>query len=219
MIGATSTLWRKVKDWAECGQSRRIFRQTDDYRRRTEDSALYARSMTSPQIRLKGVMFIVPLTAVCLATAAHAYRLPETYLYAILKTEGGHVGQMVHNTNGTDDLGPFQINSAWGPAMGRYWHISVPRAIERVRDDGCANAMIASAILKKMVIETKGDFPKALGFYHSHTKAISATYRDAVLDAAKKIVKGRASNESSGLINKPLPSYKTSSVIEPRYKR
>src|ERR1700733_12475056 len=137
-------------------------------------------------------MFLAPLTAACIATAAHAYRLPETYLYAILKTEGGHVGQMVHNTNGTDDLGPFQINSAWGPAMGRYWRISVPRAIERVRDDGCANALIASAILKKMVIETKGDFPKALGLYHSHTAARAAIYRNAVLDAAAKFTKSAA---------------------------
>ena len=167
-------------------------------------------------------MFLAPLTAACIATAAHAYRLPETYLYAIWKTEGGHVGQMVHNTNGTDDLGPFQINSAWGPAMGRYWHVSVARAIERVRDDGCANAMIASAILKKMVIETKGDFPKALGLYHSHTKGRYETYRDAVLDAARKIARqmqnARASS-GNGLINKPAPTYKSSSDEGPHYKR
>ncbi len=137
-------------------------------------------------------MFLAPLTAACLAAAAHSYHLPETYLYAILRTEGGRVGQAVHNTNGTDDLGPFQINTAWGPAIGRYWHVSVPRALEHVRDDGCANAIIASAILKKMLIETRGDFPKAIGFYHSHTPARAASYRDAVLDVAAKLVRGRA---------------------------
>jgi hypothetical protein len=137
-------------------------------------------------------VFLAPLTAVCLATAAHAYHLPETYLYAILKTEGGSVGQAVHNKNGTDDLGPFQINTAWGPAIGRYWHVSVPRALEHVRDDGCANALIASAILKKMLIETRGDFPKAIGFYHSHTAALAATYRDAVLGTAEKLTHAAA---------------------------
>jgi hypothetical protein len=137
-------------------------------------------------------VFLAPLTAACLAAAAHSYHLPETYLYAILRTEGGRVGQAVHNTNGTDDLGPFQINTAWGPAIGRYWHVSVPRALEHVRDDGCANAIIASAILKKMLIETRGDFPKAIGFYHSHTPARAASYRDAVLDVAAKLVRGRA---------------------------
>ena len=59
-------------------------------------------------------MFLAPLTAACLATAAHAYHLPEIYLYAIVQTEGGRVGQAVHNTNGTDDLGPFQINTSMG---------------------------------------------------------------------------------------------------------
>ena len=137
-------------------------------------------------------MLLAPLTAACLAVAAHAYRLPEPYLYAILKTEGGSVGQAVHNKNGTDDLGPFQINTAWGPAIGRYWHVSVPRALEHVRDDGCANALIASAILKKMLIETRGDFPKAIGFYHSHTAALAATYRDAVLGTAEKLTHAAA---------------------------
>ena len=137
-------------------------------------------------------MFLAPLTAVCLAASAHAYHLPELYLHAILKTEGGQVGQQVHNTNGTYDLGPFQINTAWGPAIGRYWHVSVPRALEHVRDDGCANALIASAILKKMLIETRGDFPKAIGFYHSHTAALAATYRDAVLGTAEKLTHAAA---------------------------
>jgi hypothetical protein len=135
-------------------------------------------------------VFLAPLTAACLAASAHAYHLPELYLYAILKTEGGHIGQAVHNLNGTDDLGPFQINTSWGPAIGRYWHIPAPRALERVRDDGCANALIASAILKKLLIETKGNFPKAIGYYHSHTAPRAASYRDAVLDAAEKIAKG-----------------------------
>jgi len=40
-------------------------------------------------------VLLAPLTAACLATAAHAYHLPETYLYAIMRTEGGQVGQAV----------------------------------------------------------------------------------------------------------------------------
>jgi hypothetical protein len=140
-------------------------------------------------------VFLAPLTAACLAVAAHAYHLPETYLYAILETEGGSVGQAVHNKNGTDDLGPFQINTAWGPAIGRYWHVSVPRALQHVRDDGCANALIASAILKKMLMETRGDFPKAIGFYHSHTAALAATYRNAVLGTAEKLTRAAAKSK------------------------
>jgi hypothetical protein len=122
-------------------------------------------------------MLLAPLTAACLATAAHAYQLPPIALYAILKTEGGHVGQIVHNRNGTDDLGPFQINTGWGPAIGRYWRMPVPQALERVKDDGCANAIIASAILRKFLNESRGDLPKAIGFYHSHSEGLAASYR------------------------------------------
>lgn len=134
-------------------------------------------------------MLLVPLTAACIAAAAHAYDLPPVYLHAILKVEGGKVGQAVHNTNDTWDLGPFQINSSWGPAIGRYWNIPAAKALERVRDNGCANATIAAAILKKALIETKGDYPKAIGFYHSHTEKLAATYRTAVLGAAATLLK------------------------------
>jgi hypothetical protein len=129
-------------------------------------------------------MPLAPLTAACLAMAAHAYELPAIDLYAILKTEGGQVGQSVHDRNGTDDLGPFQINSVWGPAIGRYWRIPVQQALVRVRDDGCANAVVAAAILRKYLNEAPGDLPNALGFYHSHTELLAARYRTIVLTAA-----------------------------------
>jgi len=148
---------------------------------------------------------LAPLTAACLAAAAHAYHLPEVYLYSIMQTEGGKVGQAVLNTNGTYDLGPFQINTSWGPAIGRYWNVSVPTALVHVRDNGCANALIASAILKKMLIETKGDFPKAIGYYHSHTPALAVKYRDMVLGRAEKYVQKL---RPAGPSLPPTPSYR-----------
>ncbi len=151
---------------------------------------------------------LAPLTAACLATAAHAYHLPEVYLYSIMRTEGGKVGQAVGNTNGTYDLGPFQINTSWGPAIGRFWHVSVPTALQHVRDDGCANAVIASAILRKMLIETKGDLPKAIGYYHSHTPALAAQYRNMVLDKAEKYA---PAFRPSGPTLPPTPTYRIAS--------
>jgi hypothetical protein len=160
-------------------------------------------------------VFLAPLTAACLAAAAHNYQLPQVYLTAILKTEGGRVGQAVRNTNGTYDLGPFQINSAWGPAIGRYWHMPAPRALLWVRDNGCANATIASAILRKYLNETKGDYPKAIGFYHSHTEALAAVYRQAVLHAAAKLLRPAASPAPAYRV--PVPRY--ISTVTPRYVR
>ena len=132
-------------------------------------------------------MPLIPLTAACIAMAARAYQLPSSYLYAILAAEHGRVGQTVENKNGTSDLGPFQINTRWGPALGRYWRISAADALVRVRDNGCANAIAATAILKKAINETHGDLPTALGFYHSHSPELAEAYRDKVLIFAEDL--------------------------------
>ena len=132
-------------------------------------------------------MVLAPLTAACIATAAGAYQLPQTYLYAILATEGGHVGQAVSNKNGTSDLGPFQINTSWGQALARFWNLPTTEVLDRVRDDGCANAIAASAILKGVLNQARGDLPMALGLYHSHSTKLAESYRRKVLSAAEKL--------------------------------
>lgn len=157
-------------------------------------------------------MVLAPLTAACIAAAAHSYQLPPAYMFAILKTEGGHVGQQVRNTNGTYDLGPFQINTSWGPAIASFWHIPLAQAIAHVRDNGCANAVIATAILKKYLIESKGDYAKAIGYYHSHTEALASVYRKAVLDTVASFGK-----PGQPAINLPQPKYRSPLVAQPRY--
>jgi hypothetical protein len=129
-------------------------------------------------------MILAPLTAACLAAAAGAYRIPESSLYAILAVEGGRVGQSVADKNGTSDLGPFQINTRWGGSLALYWNLPVSEALERVRDDGCANAVAASAILKGVLNEANGDLATALGLYHSHSREDAQSYRERILAAA-----------------------------------
>ena len=59
--------------------------------------------VTLPQTR--------PLTAACVLDAARAGGLPAAALFGILATEGGKTGEALRNTNGTWDMGPFQINT------------------------------------------------------------------------------------------------------------
>jgi hypothetical protein len=158
------------------------------------------------------VTLLAPLTAACIAAAAHSYQLPSAYMFAILKAEGGHVGQQVLNTNGTYDLGPFQINTSWGPAIAAYWHIPVAQALAHVRDNGCANALIATAILKKYLIESKGDYAKAVGYYHSHTEALASVYRQAVLETVASF--GKVGQPA---INLPQPKYTSPLAAQPHY--
>jgi Transglycosylase SLT domain len=132
-------------------------------------------------------MPLIALTSACIAIAARAYQLPPIYLYAILAAERGHVGQAVENKNGSSDLGPFQINTQWGPALGRYWGVSNAEALARIRDDGCANAIAAAAVLKGFVNESNGDMPTALGFFHSHSINLAQVYREHVLSVAREL--------------------------------
>ncbi len=132
---------------------------------------------------------LAPLTAACLAAAAHAYQIPTGYLYAILAVEGGHVGESVADKNGTRDLGPFQINSAWGQSLAHFWNQPVDKALERVADDGCANAIVAAAILAGALNEARGDLPRALGLYQSHTAELAEAYREKILIRVKDLEK------------------------------
>jgi hypothetical protein len=131
---------------------------------------------------------LAPLTAVCLAAAAHAYQIPEHYLYRILAVEGGRVGQAVADRNGTQDLGPFQVNSTWEETIARYWHMPINEALDRVRDDGCANVIIATAILRSCANEAQGDMTAAIGLYHSHSERLAEQYRAKALAALGSMI-------------------------------
>ena len=52
-----------------------------------------------------------PLTWECVIGAAKRFNLPLAALVGILATEGGKTGEALSNTNGTWDLGGFQVNT------------------------------------------------------------------------------------------------------------
>jgi len=131
------------------------------------------------------------LTAACIATAAASYQLPTSALYAILAAERGQIGHAVPNKNGTSDLGPFQINTSWAKAFAQFWSLSGrDAAILELRDNGCANAIAASAILAGYMAEAHGDLPTALGYYHSHRADLATAYRTKVLTIASRLQAG-----------------------------
>lgn len=104
-----------------------------------------------------------PLTLACIADAAKTRELPLAALIGILAAEGGKTGEALSNTNGTWDMGGFQINTVHIDGL-----ISMGIEPEQVLRDGCINAHVAAWILKKEYVRT-GDIWQAIGAYHSRT--------------------------------------------------
>lgn len=50
---------------------------------------------------------------VCSVTAAIKYEVPANLVLAVAEKEGGKPGQRVRNSNGTDDVGAMQFNTAY----------------------------------------------------------------------------------------------------------
>lgn len=117
---------------------------------------------------------IVPLTAACLAAAAQTYVLPPVALYGILRVEGGREGLAKPNRNRTEDLGPFQVNTSWLKTFRDYWRQPDERTTyQLLRDNGCASAYAAAAILRYHVQNT-GDLDAAIGRYHTGPAGLPA---------------------------------------------
>jgi hypothetical protein len=111
---------------------------------------------------------IVPLTAACLLAAAQGYAVPPDSLYSLLRVEGGWAGVR------SADLGPFQINTAWLRTFTLYWRQKNATATYiLLRDDGCAGAYAASAIVRYHW-QQSGNLDRAIAFYHAGPKGSPA---------------------------------------------
>ena len=66
---------------------------------------------------------IRPLSWDCVVDAADRYTLPLAALVGILATEGGKTGEALSNTNGTWDMGAFQVNTCHVNELLRAFHL------------------------------------------------------------------------------------------------
>lgn len=122
----------------------------------------------------------LPVPVACIWQAAGYYRLPPLALVGILGVEGGRPGQAVRNTDGSEDLGPMQINSRWLPMLSRY---GLTRT--RILNNPCANVWAGAWILARAYARD-GDVWQAVGHYHSWKKGESCRYRRRVAQAILK---------------------------------
>jgi hypothetical protein len=123
----------------------------------------------------------------CLLAAARVHRLPPMVLVILLKVEGGSLGKVSHNTNGTVDIGPMQVNQIWLPRLAARWNTSVQEAFAAVRDNFCANVEAGAWILRQGLDEPGADFWDGVGYYHSHDPQYKQDYLRAVLEQALRL--------------------------------
>ena len=118
----------------------------------------------------------------CVLQAAHAFRVSPWALVGILHVEGGRPGQILyHNTNGSADIGPMQINSLWLPRLAK-----AGITTRQLADDGCINVAVGAAILATYVRASGGNIGVAIGWYHSHTQPLATRYRLRVARAIER---------------------------------
>jgi hypothetical protein len=127
----------------------------------------WAAPTARPVVSLPAVRLLTPD---CVADAAKKEDVPLAALMGILAAEGGTEGEAKGNTNGSFDLGPFQINTCNLDTLADQGFS--PEAIMR---DGCVNARAAASILRREY-ERTGNIWTAIGAYHSRTPERSNAY-------------------------------------------
>jgi hypothetical protein len=123
----------------------------------------------------------------CMAAAAAFYHLPPRVLPSIQIVEGGGVRSVHLNANGTADLGVMQVNTIWVQPLATYARMHPDIVIHRLLDDPCFNIAASAAIMRTYLNEAHGNLMAAIGYYHSHTPGLGATYQDKVLAAASSL--------------------------------
>lgn len=123
----------------------------------------------------------------CIMASAQLYREPPALLLIILNVEGGTVGAVSDNTNGTVDVGPMQVNEIWVPAVAGHWHASKDATFEALRDSFCANVEAGAWILRQGLDEAHGDLWGGVAYYHSHNPEYQQRYLMSVLQQALRL--------------------------------
>jgi len=118
-----------------------------------------------------------------MTAVAAFYQLPAETLPAIHAVENGRAGIVRHNTNGSEDLGAMQINTLWLPQLSRGTGLPTGRLRQALIQQDCFNVAVAGAILR-IYLHESGDLAKAIGYYHSHTPALSEAYQARVFSSS-----------------------------------
>jgi hypothetical protein len=133
---------------------------------------------TCTECRLTAIPYLA-----CMATvAAFNHLLPS-----IQAVEGGSIGSIHRNLDGSDDLGVMQVNTRWLPSLARYTGLREEVVRFHLIDSPCFSIPAGGAILRVYLDETHGDLMRAIGDYHFHTPMLNQAYQVQVMRSAFRL--------------------------------
>lgn len=127
-----------------------------------------------------------PADIECVVVAAEKQRVPANVLLALSSIETGKNGQSVKNSNGTLDLGHFQINTIHWKANGTFANFPAITQTDATWR-GCYNAELAAYLLRQVLsADNKQDFWTRAANYHSHTQKYNEIYKKKLIPLSVK---------------------------------
>jgi len=123
----------------------------------------------------------------CMLASALHYRIPPRVLPAIQRVEGGVMGKVSQNKDGSVDIGLMQIISRWILPISSMLHQSPAQIATRLALEPCFNVAAAAMILRTALDNEHGNLMRAIGDYHSRTVPLKMAYQRKVLAAATEL--------------------------------
>lgn len=123
----------------------------------------------------------------CMLVVAATLHLPPRVLPVIQAMEGGRVGLVHRNTDGSQDLGVMQVNTLWLPTMAAQAGLTIAETRQRLIAEPCFNIAAAGLVLRRYLDEAGGALLQAIGDYHSHTPDLNRAYRARAEETALRL--------------------------------
>lgn len=111
-------------------------------------------------------------TVSCSVMAAARYGIPPSIMLAVADKEAGAPGLWKKNGNGTSDIGPMQLNTAYLATLAKYGITP-----EAAAAPGCYPYDLAAWRLRRHLQLDQGDVWTRAANYHSRTPRHNAAYR------------------------------------------
>lgn len=123
----------------------------------------------------------------CMVMVSAVAHLPPRVLPVIAQIEGGHVGLVRPDANGTFDLGVMQVNTIWVNMIAQRARLPASVTAAKLISDPCFNIAAAALILRIHLRETHGALLPAIGDYHSQTAPLNRAYTSEAEAEAQRL--------------------------------